>query len=804
MSIEAGKILSVDLEDEMQKSYIDYAMSVIVGRALPDVRDGLKPVHRRILYGMLEGGMTPDKPHKKSARVVGDVMARYHPHGDAAIYDSVVRMAQDFSSRYPLVDGQGNFGSVDGDAPAAMRYTEVRLTPLAMEMLADIDKETVDFAPNYDGSTEEPVVLPAGVPNLLINGSAGIAVGMATNIPPHNLGEVVDALMYRIDSPDCRLEEVMRLIPGPDFPTGAMIIGKEGISRAYASGRGSITVRARAGIEPMSAGRHRIVVDEIPFQVNKASLIEKIASLVQEKKIEGITDVRDESDRHGLRIVIELRRDAHPRTVLNQLYKHTQLQDTFGVIMLALVNGRPRVLNLLQVLDAYLGHRQEVVTRRTKYLRDKAQERIHIVAGLLLALDRLDAVIDTIRRSPDVDTARQNLMSGFDFSEKQAQAILDMRLARLTGLEREKLEQEHAELTDKIAYYEKILGDAGMLGQVIKDELLRVKEKYADARRTEIVAAAGELREADLVPDAEVVVTLTRKGYIKRMPVAVYHSQRRGGKGILGLTTREDDFVSHLLVTSNHQWLLLFTDRGKVYRLHVYDLPEEGRQAKGLPLINMLPVAAEEWVTAVVAIRDFEADAYLCMATARGQVKRTPLVEFDTARRDGIIALTLDADDRLVGVRLTEGKDELMLGTKAGLAIRFAEFEVRSMGRQARGVRGISLAPGDEVISLATAREGTDVLALTANGHGKRTPVAEYRLQARGGKGIKTFHLGKRTGPLVDLLVVREEDEIFLLSSEGSIIRVAVNDISRQGRVTQGVIVMRMGEGERIVAVARG
>lgn len=802
MSVERGKVLPVDLEQEMRRSYIDYAMSVIVGRALPDVRDGLKPVHRRVLYAMYEAGMGPDKPFKKSARVVGDVLARYHPHGDVAVYDSLVRLAQDFNSRYPLVEGHGNFGSIDGDSPAAMRYTEARLAPLAMEMLADIDKDTVDFVPNYDDSTQEPTVMPARVPNLLINGSSGIAVGMATNIPPHNLGEVVAALVQRIDRPDGNLDDVLQVFHGPDFPTAGLIIGEDSLREVYRTGRGAITMRARVSIEPLGGDRHRLVVTELPYQVNKAALVERIARLVQERKIEGITDLRDESDRQGLRIVIDLRRGVDPRPLLNQLYRHTQLQDTFGAIMLALVKGRPRLLSLLEMLDLYLEHRKEVVTRRTSYLLHKAEERIHIVAGLRQALDQLDAVIATIRAAATVDEARQNLMANFGFSEKQAQAILDMRLQRLTGLERQKLDAEHTELQQQITYYRQVLDNPDLVAGLIKEELLEVKKKYADARRTQILPAEGNFEPQDLVADTPTVVILTRRGYIKRLPVDTYRSQKRGGRGMLGITTREKDFVQEFLVTTTHHWLLFFTDKGKAYRLRAYDVPEEGRQARGLPLINLIPLGGDERVTAVLATREFTEGQFLVMTTARGVVKRTSLTEFDTARRDGLIAVGLEDGDWLVGARLTDGRREIVLGTRRGIVIRFPETDVRQMGRTARGVRGITLGEGDVVINLATPDPEEALLVISTRGYGKRTSLAEYRLQSRGGRGLKLFHITKRTGQLADIKAARPEDELWLMSSKGIMIRLDVSDIPLQGRVTQGVILKRLEEDEEIVAVA--
>lgn len=799
MTRDASRVLAVDLEEEMRRSYIDYAMSVIVGRALPDVRDGLKPVHRRILYAMYEAGMGPDKPHKKAARVVGDVLARYHPHGDAAVYESMVRLAQDFATRYPLIDGHGNFGSLDGDAPAAMRYTEARLSPLAMELLRDIEKETVDFVPNYDGSQEEPVVLPARVPNLLINGSAGIAVGMATNIPPHNLGEVIDALVALIDDPDLDEATLFRLIPGPDFPTGGLIVGREGIAQAYREGKGSLRMRARVKLET-EGGRNRLVVTEIPYQVNKANLVEKIAELVREKKIEGITDLRDESDRNGLRVVLDLRRDANPRVLLRQLYKHTPLEETFGVILLALVEGQPRLLCLREMLSLYLAYQEEVVARRCRYELRKAEERAHILLGLRLALQHLDAVIKTIRQSRDPDTARTALVARFGLSERQAQAILEMRLQRLTALEREKLEAEYAELIKEIDRLKEILADPALLRGVVREELLALRQKFADERRTTIIEAEEEARQEDLVAEEEVAVTVTRRGYIKRLPVDTYRSQRRGGRGVAGLTVREDDLVEHLFICSTHAYLLFFTDKGKVYRLRVYEIPEGSRQARGLPLVNLLPLDREA-ITAIIPVRDF-GKGYLFMATAQGLVKRTALSEFAASRREGLIAVLLGQQDTLVGVEVTGGDDELMLVSAAGLLIRFREKEVRSVGRLARGVKGMEVAADDRVVALVRPADAQDLLVVTEQGFGKRTALDAYRRQSRGGRGILTLRSDLRRGRVVAAKAVKEEDEILLISTEGEVIRLAVREIPRQGRTSQGVTLMRLAEGEKIAALA--
>ena len=798
-----GKILTVNLEEEMKQSYIDYAMSVIVGRALPDVRDGLKPVHRRILYAMYEEGLTPDKPHKKAAVVVGTVLARYHPHGDAAVYETMVRLAQDFACRYPLVDGHGNFGSVDGDSPAAMRYTEARLAKIAMAMLADIDQETVDFIENYDGSLKEPVVLPARIPQLLVNGSAGIAVGMATNIPPHNLGEVIDALMYLIDNPEAEIKDISRIIKGPDFPTGGLIIGREGIRSAYRTGRGSIKVRAKAQVETLSNGKSMIVVTEIPYQVNKARLVENIGALVREKKVDGIVELRDESDRTGMRIVMELRRDVQPKVLLNQLYKHTQMQENFGVIMLALVDGRPRILNLKEILVYYLEHQKEVIIRRTRYLLAQAEDRAHIVAGLRIAIQFLDEVIRIIRRSPNEPEACRGLMERFGLSDRQAKAIVDMRLGRLTALEREKLEQEWEELQKRIAYLKEVLGSEAMIYGLIRQELQEYKNKFADPRRTQIVLEEESLEVEDLIAEEDIVVTLTRRGYIKRQPVDTYRNQKRGGRGIQAMGTREEDFVQDIFVTTTHHYLLFFTNRGRVFRLRGHEIPEAGRQARGTPLVNLIYLDKGETITAVIPIRDLDEDAYLFMATRQGTVKKTALAEYHTSRRDGLIAINLEDGDELIGVLRTSGKDEVMLITRQGKAIRFAEAEVRFMGRTAHGVRGISLEADDAVIGLGRVKKDTELVVVSSRGFGKRTPLDEYRAQSRGGKGIITMNVTDRTGPVAAMAMVSGEDELMLISAEGILIRLGVEDISRQGRNTQGVTLMRMEGEDRVVAIAR-
>ncbi|MCR4440561.1 MAG: DNA gyrase subunit A [Peptococcaceae bacterium] len=798
-----GKIIPIRIEEEMKKSYIDYAMSVIIGRALPDVRDGLKPVHRRILYSMHESGMTPDKPHKKSARVVGDVLGRYHPHGDTAVYDAMVRLAQDFSTRYPLIDGHGNFGSIDGDSAAAMRYTEVRMSRIALEMLRDIDKETVDFIPNYDDTLEEPLVLPSRIPNLLVNGSSGIAVGMATNIPPHNLTEVINGVVALIDKPEISVKELMEIIKGPDFPTGGIIMGRDGIRQAYETGRGSIVVRGVCRVEKQNNGKMRILITEIPYLVNKAKLIEKIAELVRDKRIDGITDLRDESDRTGLRMVIELRRDANPQVILNQLYKQTQLQDSFGVIMIALVGGEPRVLNLKETLFHYLEHQKDVVVRRTRYDLKKAEERLHIVEGLKIAIDHIDEVIRIIRHSRDVETAKNNLIERFALTDKQAQAIVDMRLGKLSGLEREKLEEEYKDLITRIAYYRNVLADERLVLQIIREEINALKEKFGDERRTQIGKAAENLEAEDLIAEEDVVIAITHSGYIKRQPVSAYRSQRRGGRGITAITTKEEDFVEHLFITTTHHYLLFFTNKGKVYRLKSYEVPEAGRQAKGTAIVNLLNLTGEDKITAVIPIREYAQEEYLFTATKRGVVKKTSLVEYDSARKDGIIALSLDEGDELVGVKLTSGEDDIILATRGGLVIRFSESDVRGMGRTARGVKGISLLAGDLVVGMDTFRSGASLLTVTEKGFSKRTRLTEFRTQNRGGKGVIGMKTTPRNGSIIGILVVSEGDEVMIITQDGIMIRLSVDDISIMGRATQGVTTMRIGENDRVVALAR-
>ncbi|MDR0405495.1 MAG: DNA gyrase subunit A [Clostridiales bacterium] len=798
---ENQKIIPVQLVREMKKSYIDYAMSVIVGRALPDVRDGLKPVHRRILYTMHEAGYTPDKPYKKCAATVGDVLGKYHPHGDAAVYDSLVRMAQDFSLRYPLIDGHGNFGSVDGDTAAAYRYTEARMSRLAVELLTDIDKETVDMMPNYDEQWQEPIVLPSRFPNLLVNGSSGIAVGMATNIPPHNLTEVVNGIIAAIDDPEISIEALMGYIKGPDFPTAGLILGRGGIRNAYTTGRGKVIMRARAEIEAVSDTKNRIIVTEIPYQVNKARLIEKIADLVHEKRIEGISDLRDESDRDGMRIVIELKRDANPSIVLNHLYKHTQMQESFGVNMLALVNNEPKTLNLREVLDHYINFQKEVIVRRTKYDKKKAEDRAHILEGLRIALDDIDAVIETIRKS--YNTAKADLMERFGLTDIQAQAILDMRLARLAGIEREKIDAEYNELMEKIQYYTQVLESDAMVLGIVRDELTALKERYGDERRTEITANYDDIDIEDLIEEEENVITMTHFGYIKRLASDTYKEQKRGGKGIIGLQTREEDFVETLFTCSTHAHLLFFTDKGRMYRMKAYQIPEAGRTAKGTAIVNLLQLEAGEKITATIPVRHFEDDKFLVMMTKTGTVKKTPLMAYDTARKGGIRAIELAEDDALIRVKLTNGSCDLIIGTHDGMAIRFNESDVRPMGRVAQGVRGIKLKQGDYVVGMSVNREDGDLLVVSENGFGKRTDLGEYKVQNRGGRGVTTYNITDKTGAVAGIKIVTDKDDVMLITSEGTIIRMAAKSINRFGRVTKGVTMMRFNEGVKIVGLAR-
>lgn len=797
-----GKILPVNLEQEMKNSYIDYAMSVIVSRAIPDVRDGLKPVHRRILYAMQEAGMTPGKPYKKSARIVGEVLGKYHPHGDRSVYDAIVRMAQDFSMRYMLADGHGNFGSVDGDPAAAMRYTEVRMSRISELMLQDIDKDTVDFVPNYDESLKEPAVLPSKFPELLVNGTSGIAVGMATNIPPHNLGEVIDGTLMLIDNPETTVEELMGVIKGPDFPTGGLIMGKSGIKDAYSTGRGSIRMRAQVHTETMSNGKPRIVVTELPYQVNKARLIEKIADLVRDKQIEGITDLRDESDRNGMSIVIELRRDANADVVLNQLYKHTSLQETFGVIMLALVDGQPQVLNLKEVLHYYIKHQEDVITRRTRYELKKAEARAHILEGLNIALDHLDAVISTIRSSRTGEIAKAALMEGFKLSDKQAQAILDLRLQRLTGLERDKIEEEYQEILKKIDWLKSVLADEGKILAIIKEELTAVKNKYNDDRRTSITRDSSDISMEDLIPDDDVVVTLTHNNYIKRMPLATYKNQKRGGQGIVGMKTKDTDFVENILITTNHHVILFFTNRGRLYYLKAYEIAESSRQAKGTAIVNLINLAQDEKITAVIHVREFKPDRYLFMATKNGVVKRVQMSEFKSRSSIGVRAISLDESDELIGVKFTDGTKTIIMGTKHGMAITFEETQVRSMGRSARGVRGIKLDDDDEIVGMDTIKSDGKVLTVSENGLGKRTPIEEYTVHNRGGKGMINMKITERTGNVVGIKVVRPGQEVMLISTDGVIIRTDIDEISIISRNSQGVKLMSVGDSDKVASFA--
>lgn len=798
---ENQKVIPVELVREMKKSYIDYAMSVIVGRALPDVRDGLKPVHRRILYTMYEAGYTPDKPYKKCAATVGDVLGKYHPHGDAAVYDSLVRMAQDFSLRYPLIDGHGNFGSVDGDSAAAYRYTEARMSKLAVEMLTDIEKETVDMMPNYDEQWKEPVVLPSRFPNLLVNGSSGIAVGMATNIPPHNLTEVINGIIATIDDPDITIEELMGYIKGPDFPTAGLILGRGGIRSAYTTGRGKVIMRARAEIEAMSETKNRIIVTELPYQVNKARLIEKIADLVHEKRIEGISDLRDESDREGMRIVIELKRDANAPIVLNHLYKHTQMQESFGVNLLALVANEPKTLNLREVLDNYISFQKEVIIRRTRFDKKKAEDRAHILEGLRIALDNIDEVIETIRKS--YNTAKADLMERFGLTDIQAQAILDMRLARLSGIEREKIDDEYNELMEKIKYYNEVLASEEMVLGIIRDELSELKEKYGDERRTEITANYDDIDIEDLIEEEENVITMTHFGYIKRLSCDTYKEQKRGGKGIIGLQTREEDFVETLFTCSTHAHLLFFTDMGRMYRMKAYQIPEAGRTAKGTAIVNLLQLEQGEKITAVIPVREFEDGKNLVMMTGKGTIKKTPLMDYDTSRKGGIRAIELVEGDELIAVKLTDGQCDLIIGTHNGMAIRFNESDVRPTGRVTHGVRGIRLRKGDYVVGMCVCREGGDLLVVSENGFGKRTDISEYKVQSRGGIGVKTYNATEKTGFVAGIKIVTDKDDIMLITSEGTIIRMAASGISRLGRSTKGVTMMRFDEGVKIVGIAR-
>lgn len=795
-------IIPVDLDNEMKKSYIDYSMSVIVSRALPDVRDGLKPVHRRILYAMYEDGITPDKPYRKCATTVGNVLGRYHPHGDASVYDAMVRMAQDFSMRYPTVDGHGNFGSVDGDPAAAYRYTESRMSKLSLNMLTDIDKETVDFMPNFDESRKEPIVLPSRFPHLLVNGSDGIAVGMATKIPPHNLGEVIDGIVALIDNPDITIDELMEYIPGPDFPTGAQIMGTSGIRAAYSTGRGKLKIRAKAEIQQWKENRERIVVTEIPYMVNKARLIEKIADLVHEKRIEGISDLRDESDRDGLRIVIELKRDTNAQIVLNQLYKYTQLEDTFGVIMLALVDRiSPKVLSLKEILEQYVNFQKEVIIRRTKYDKKKAEARAHILQGLKIALDNIDEVIDIIKNS--YNDAKQRLIERFSFTDVQAQAILDMRLARLAGMEREKIENELIEVTALIEHLTEILGSEQMVLDIVKEEISEIKEKYSDERRTSIEPVVDDIDIEDLIEDEKSVITITHEGYIKRLPVDTYKSQHRGGKGIVGMQTKEEDFVSTMFVASTHDYVMFFTNRGRMFRIKAYRIPEAGRQAKGTAVVNLLELAPGESISAMIPIREYVEGKYLTMCTRNGIIKKTDVMEFQNAPRGGKIAIKLDDGDELLRVKLTNGDTDLFVGTHEGKMIRFNEKDVRELGRVSRGVRAIKLEDGDYVVGMSIYREGGKMLVVSENGYGKKTELSEYKIQSRGGKGCATYKISESTGKICGIKVVAPDDDIILITSEGIIIRIDSEDISTYSRVTKGVRLMRLADGVNVVTVAR-
>ena len=802
MDSKDGKIIQRDIETEMKTSYIDYAMSVIVSRALPDVRDGLKPVHRRILYAMYEDGITSDKPYRKCANTVGSVLGRYHPHGDSSVYDAMVRMAQDFSLRYPLIDGHGNFGSIDGDGAAAMRYTEARMAKISELMLTDIEKNTVDFMPNYDDRLQEPVVLPSKIPTLLINGSSGIAVGMATNIPPHNLTEVINGIVKIIDEDDVSDEELMKIIKGPDFPTGGVILGYEGIKQAYTTGRGKITVRAEAEIEEMSGNKQRIIVTSLPYQVNKAKLVENIASLAREKRIEGISDLRDESDRNDkVRIVIELKRDANAQVVLNQLYKFTQMQDTFGAILLALVNGEPKVLTLRQCLDYYIEHRKEVILRRTQFELDKALARAHILEGLKIALDNIDEVINIIRAS--YDDPKERLMERFGLSDIQARAILDMRLKTLSGLQREKIEDEYNELMKLIAHLREILNSEKLVFDIIKTELLEIKEKYGDERLTKIVAAEGEFNVEDLIKDEQTVVALTHFGYIKRMPIDTYKSQRRGGKGITGIATREEDFVKQIFTASTHDTILFFSNKGKLYRLRGYEIPEAGRTAKGTAIVNLLSLDNGEKISAVIPLQNFAEGKYLLMATRNGLIKKTALSEYSSSKRTGLLAITLKEDDELIDVRLTDGEDNVVLVTSKGMSITFDEKDVRPVGRTAQGVLGIRLDKDDFVIGMESVIGGKNatLLAITENGFGKRTELEEYRVQNRGGKGVITYKITPKTGNIVGIRIANGNEDVMMITDKGTIIRLKVSEVSVLGRSTQGVTLMRTNDGGKVVSI---
>lgn len=804
MPEERKNVQEVNISQEMRTSFLDYSMSVIVSRALPDVRDGMKPVHRRIIYAMNDLGMHPDKAYKKSARIVGEVIGKYHPHGDAAVYDTMVRMAQDFSYRHMLVDGHGNFGSVDGDQAAAMRYTEARLSKISMELVRDLNKDTVDFRDNYDGSEREPVVFPARFPNLLVNGTSGIAVGMATNIPPHNLGETIDAVLALSKDPDITIEELMEYLPGPDFPTAGIIIGRSGIRKAYETGRGSITMRAKVDVEEDANGKTSIIVTEIPYQVNKARLVEKIAELVREKRIEGITDLRDESSRDGMRIVMELRRDANANVILNNLYKYTALQTNFGVNMLALVDGQPKILNIKECLEHYLDHQVDVIKRRTAFDLKKAEARAHILEGLRIALDNLDEVINLIRNSKTTEIAREGLMNRFKLSEKQAQAILDMRLQRLTGLEREKIENEYKDLLALISELKGILADEEKVLEIIREELQEIKERFSDERRTEIIAgAAGFFEDEDLIPEENIVITLTHRGYVKRLPASTYRTQRRGGRGVQGMGTNEDDFVEHLVSCSTHDTILFFTNKGKVYKLKGYEIPEFSRTAKGLPIVNLLQVEKEEWINAVIAVEEYDEEKYLIFTTKHGIAKRTSLSQFANIRKGGLIAVYLREDDELISVRLSDGNSDMLIATKNGYLIRFDEQQIRPMGRTASGVKGISLRENDEVVSMDIIEPDSNILHVTSNGYGKQTPEAEYRKINRGGKGVLTCKITEKTGHVVTVKVVQGDEDLMLMTSKGVLIRIPVEEISETGRNAMGVRLIRVQDEEEVATVAK-
>ena len=797
------RIVQVDIKDEMKKSYIDYAMSVIIGRALPDVRDGLKPVHRRILYSMSELGLTADKQFRKSARIVGDVLGKYHPHGDTAVYDAMVRLAQPFSTRYLLVDGHGNFGSVDGDSAAAMRYTEAKMTKIAFEMLKEIEKETVDFIPNFDDTLKEPSVLPSRYPNLLVNGSQGIAVGMATNIPPHNLGEVIDGVVMMIDNPETTVQELMTKIKGPDFPTAGIIMGTEGIKSAYETGRGKIKVRAKAEIEEMGGGKSRIVVNEIPYLVNKSRLIEKIAELVRDKKIEGISDLRDESDRDGMRIVVEVKRDVNANVILNQLFKHTQMEDTFGVIMIAIVDGQPQTLNLKEIITHYLNFQKEVIIRRTRFDLNKAEARAHILEGLKIALDHIDEVIKVIRSSKTVGDAKQGLTDRFGLSDIQSQSIIDMRLARLTGLEREKIEEEYAELIKIINYLRELLANERMVYQTIRDEILITKKKYSDGRRTKIMNKVEDIDIADLIPESEVVLTLTHFGYVKRLGIDTYTAQKRGGKGIAGLSTREDDFVEHLFITSTHNNILFFTIQGRVYTMKAFEIPEASRQAKGTAIVNLLQLNTKEKIQAVMYVKEFEDDKYLVMTTRDGIIKKSSLKQFSAIRKSGLIAINLRQGDELIDVKLTNGEQQLMIVTSNGYSIRFSEQDVRSMGRGASGVKAITLREGDIAVGMDIVDDNSELLTVSEKGFGKRTRMKAYGVQGRGGKGVKTYKVTDKTGKLVGAKVVTDKDQILLINNHGTVIRLNVANVAATGRNTLGVTLMKAHDDVKVVSIAK-